>query len=83
METKFTPGPWKIIMHKNRPHIFQDEWSNYDKWAIARIQNDEVGDIKANAHLIASCPVMFEYINKKADEGCEDAKSIIQAIWPS
>ena len=63
MKTSFTPGPWKIQHIKNRPYIFQAEFSNYDKWAIARIQNDEVGDIKANASLIVAAPEMYEVLN--------------------
>lgn len=63
MKTLFTPGPWKIQHIKNRPYIFQAGFSNYDKWAIARIQNDEVGDIKANASLIVAAPEMYEVLN--------------------
>ena len=38
-------------------------------------------ETRANAHLIAASPIMHDYILKKAEEGDEDAKSIIANIW--
>ena len=40
----------------------------------------EFKEAKANARLIASSPTMYEYINKKANNGDAEAKRIIEVI---
>lgn len=80
MKTSFTPGPWKIQHIKNRPYIFQAEFSNYDKWAIARIQNDEVGDIKANASLIVAAPEMYEILATLLSEYEEHIQITVKTV---
>jgi hypothetical protein len=34
----------------------------------------------ANARLIAACPTMYEYIQKKAEDGDAEAQSIINTL---
>ena len=80
-KTNFTAGKWRAIEKKNAFII-----ENGEETYIADVHFWTDGArsfTEANARLIASCPTMFSYIEKRAKEGCEDAKSIIQSIWPS
>lgn len=42
--------------------------------------NPPLEEAKANAKLIAKSPVMYDYVVKKAEEGCEDAKQILATL---
>lgn len=90
---KFTKGPWTNdgddIHAPGIPYIRISApygMGTQEICAVAGVlspQTDEfelTDEVKANAHLIAASPIMFEYIKLKADEGCEDAKSIITKI---
>lgn len=63
-ETKFTPGPWKWV--KSNDH----DWSSYDlspgiltkDTADGTPFGDEID--KANAHLIAAAPELYEKLAK-------------------
>lgn len=39
-----------------------------------------IEEAEANAKLIALSPIMFEYLVKKADDGCEEAKNILSTL---
>ena len=80
MGSKWTPGPWTIDIRNAEMVVCG---SNHLMTIVHRNINWDNAEEQANAHLIASCPTMFNYIKKKADEGCEDAKSVIQSTWPS
>ncbi|WP_341232410.1 hypothetical protein [uncultured Methylophaga sp.] len=88
METKFTKGPWGIDFD-HQDEIVVNAKDDSDGWmfrlALVLGQNSESERTEmstANAHLIAAAPLMAEYIMRKADEGDEDAKSIIAKACP-
>ena len=77
MSAKFTSGTWIAS-----PEEFTTEWRvDAGTWGIS-ICADFPGDgnVEANARLIAASPTMYEYINKLANNGDENAASIIANI---
>ncbi len=70
-----TKGPWEVNLKGSDAKVVCPDGRYF-----------LIGDIiyheenKANAHLIAACPTMYDYIAKKAAEGDEDAAKIIAAI---
>ena len=77
MSAKFTSGTWTAS-----PEEGATEWRvDAGTWGIA-ICADFPGDgeVEANARLIAASPTMYEYINKLANNGDENAASIIANI---
>ena len=77
MSAKFTSGTWTAS-----PEEGTTEWRvDAGTWGIA-ICADFPGDgeVEANARLIAASPTMYEYINKLANNGDENAASIIANI---
>lgn len=87
MKTQFTPGPWQVLPEeKDKPYIRIRGTILGAKYKIANalyephISYYEFEEATANAHLIAASPTMFDYIKSKAEEGCEDAKSIVSKI---
>lgn len=70
VETKFTPGPWST-------HIVSDDPSyGYEMivvgaepvgapWQVCAVNgfDDESGESRANAHLIAAAPELYEALN--------------------
>ena len=77
MNAKFTSGTWIAS-----PEEGMTEWRvDAGVWGIA-ICADFPGDgnVEANARLIAASPTMYEYINKLANNGDENAASIIANI---
>lgn len=96
MESKHTPGPWKIAWPD-----WDDEWEFYhdpdagdyegsasidgEGWSqlakvTVMVNGEEDEAGKANARLIAASPTMYEYIARKAQEGDTDAQAIISGI---
>ncbi len=75
--SKHTPGPWKVSLNKNVPLIYQDKFSNYTIWAIAKINDDEVGDRKANAILIAAAPELLESLEEMLTTPGVNMKEVI------
>ena len=77
MISNITSGEWIAS-----PEEFTTEWRvDAGTWGIA-ICADFPGDgeVEANARLIAASPTMYEYINKLANNGDENAASIIANI---
>lgn len=70
--SKFTPGPWeargKAIVVRGSPR-----WNNAYNGRICNVQGAGEGDnkinatAKANAHLIAAAPAMYEALKKCAE----------------
>ena len=96
--SKHTKGKWEIKYFKGDFDVVQsvgirDKVEGGDYWEIvcdvlhgAKNDKDYLKNwkeqIEANANLIAKSPEMFEYIQKKADNGCEEAKEIIKQAAP-
>lgn len=68
-----TPGPWVVLGDNGYYDIADDSGENY-------VCGCEGIDNEANARLIAASPTMHDYIKKKAEQGCEEAKSILDAL---
>lgn len=66
MTAKFTPGPWGAI-----DHSVLDSATCTPIATVYRI---------ANAHLIAACPTMAEYIIMRAMGGDKDAEKIAHSF---
>src|SRR5262245_42206255 len=93
-ETKFTPGPWKphtdmdgrhlgYAITSEAPEFKRDEnWPYHPRIAVAEHSKGSapMEVAKANARLIAASPRMFAYIQKRANEGDQDAAEIIASI---
>jgi hypothetical protein len=88
METKHTPGPWFQSHRKTAPDSYNTQVYTQNGEAICTLAwypkpevNGVVGTYReANARLIAACPTMYDFINKKAGEGDAEAKQIISTI---
>jgi hypothetical protein len=79
---KFTKGPWTI---RGRGHAGNgaDIIIGADKNYVAQTGQwspQYKAEQRANAHLIAASPTMFEYIKSKADSGDTEASKIISEI---
>lgn len=83
MKTKtHTPGPWYLLHHTAAQHDGDRAvYGPGDKWICDMNggQNDDDGTL-ANARLIASCPIMYDYVLSKSKEGDKNAKEIINSI---
>ena len=77
MSAKFTSGTWTAS-----PEEGTTEWRvDAGTWGIAIcVDFPGDGEVEANARLIAASPTMYEYINKLANNGDENAASIIANI---
>lgn len=76
-----TPGPWAVYDRKTI--ISESSDSSGDIIAEIWETDDQDWDetvVAANARLIAACPLMFEYIQSRAKEGCANAAKIIANI---
>ena len=65
-EAKFTPGPWSVDagFETSRPGDFDEYWQVHDgKDAIACSAYCYAGNRKANAHLIAAAPELYEVLD--------------------
>lgn len=92
---RFTPGPWEIEGLSPMCGIeITADGRDGEGWIIASLGEpvDYVGlpkedlsaainaEIEANAHLIAASPTMYDYIARKAAEGDEEAKRVVETI---
>lgn len=73
-ETKFTPGPWEVKpKEKNVPYLRIRGKSLGRRYKIANVlsvtaeESDEDRETKANAHLIAAAPEMFQTLEDVLD----------------
>jgi hypothetical protein len=81
---KHTPGPWTQKGHS----VFIFNKSGHNRVAISvntgcRCGCEEpalIEELEADARLIAESPTMFEYITKKAKEGDDEAKQIVDKV---
>ena len=76
MNTKFTPGPWRVGPVDDT--VVTDAAGN----EVAAIDGDYNSpgtwpQMEANARLIAAAPCMAEYIRRKAGEGCAEAARLL------
>lgn len=81
MNIKHTPAPW--ITDTENDFIFSKGQSETHPNIICRLfdRNEEnYPNSEANAKLIALSPIMFEYLVKKAHEGCKEAKNILSTL---
>lgn len=81
METKHTAGPWRVgnghswnILAGERTLIGSAHFGGYTANAKERAEVD------ANARLIAASPMLYDYVQSKAKEGCNNAKEIIAKL---
>lgn len=85
---KFTPGPWKMVMHDDDPAYIYAR-----KKYIAKINTKEQDDFcfsrpkaEANAHLIAASPLLFDKLSvalerlKEKSDGSYRDLGLIQSI---
>ena len=64
-ETKFTPGPWEAF-HQLRLSIIRGQDGEHiadtGSW-----RDDEIPELRANAHLIAAAPELYAALQKMVD----------------
>ena len=65
-DTKFTPGPWlvdEVLDHRGNPCAYS-VWPSHERQCqrnrIASTPDGVTAEAKANAHLIAAAPEMYE-----------------------
>ena len=58
-QTKFTPGPWRYVRENGSPTTGQHMISGAIPGYLAEVRDCGSGDVKANAHLIASAPDLY------------------------
>lgn len=87
MSIKHTPGPWSIVKHTRQSH---EPLDRKDDFTIKAANGDSIVfeatgahaayATEANANLIAASPTMAEYIQRKADEGDQEAIAIMEMV---
>lgn len=80
MTMKHTPGPWTATGGYAPTVKAGDTLLCVPSARADSIGGRQLDELQANAHLIAACPTMYEFIAQKAREGDERAKEIIAAI---
>jgi hypothetical protein len=74
-----TPGPWEVAGFHGRSEKIEAD----NKVCVAIMPGwhpEHWEEMDANARLIAAAPTMAEYIQRKADEGDQDAAKIISSL---
>ena len=76
-------GPWRDTGELSRDSSTCGSYTTTiesEERFLAVVYGKDKSSCIANARLIAACPTMYDYINKKAGEGDAEAQSIIAAI---
>ena len=72
MSTKFTPGPWLVdeVLDRRGNHCAYSVWPSHERQGprnrIVSTPDGVTAEAKANAHLIAAAPEMYEVIEEIA-----------------
>lgn len=83
MSEGFTPGPWRINSRGNQvgPRSDEEDQSFGMIMPVAYLEEfDWPGAHEANARLIAASPCMYALLEKRADQGDEEATNLIRRI---
>ena len=85
MKNISTPGPWLIEWNAaqgGEGHYITDSKDMVELSRIAAVlfHDDADGETRANAHLIAASPTMYDYLVERAQSGDARAASIVEAI---
>lgn len=83
MQDKHTPGPWEAMGNWVRSPMHQPEGLPRGV-QIAECRDGyflpHTPEAKANARLIAAAPSMYDYLRRKAADGCREAQEIMEVI---
>ena len=81
-KTKHTPGPWRTKREGFSTVYVEARIDGGLIQEVAACGPTEAGleQQEANARLIAASPTMHEYIQHRANDGCDTAKLILDAI---
>jgi hypothetical protein len=73
----WTPGPWKLHpWGSGKGYEIETEAA-----LVASVQREMAGSAtEANARLIAASPSLAEYVQRKADEGDEEATRLMETV---
>ena len=80
-----TPAPWLIEWNAaqgGEGHYITDskDMGELSRIAAVLFHDDADGETRANAHLIAASPTMYDYLVERAQSGDARAASIVEAI---
>ena len=80
-----TPAPWLIewnVAQGGEGHYITDskDMAELSRIAAVLFHDDADGETRANAHLIAASPTMYDYLVERAQSGDARAASIVEAI---
>ena len=80
-----TPAPWLIEWNAAQGgdgHYITDstDMGELSRIAAVLFHDDADGETRANAHLIAASPTMYDYLVERAQSGDARAASIVEAI---
>lgn len=73
----FTPGPW--LLSGRTVYALNDEGFNRFS-ALVQDAHAPAYELNANARLIAASPCMYALLEKRADQGDEEARNLIRRI---
>jgi len=74
-----TPGPWSVLNDEAIKIKAHDGTLATVTHLHLRGRRD-TNQVEANARLIAACPTMFEYVERRAVSGDQEAIYILEAI---
>jgi hypothetical protein len=83
-EVKFTNGKWEVVEASEHHGFYVEDSNGYtvaDLYFMSKLSGARVdhGDnAKANAHLIASAPEMYEMLRALSEMSSEDAKLYLE-----
>lgn len=77
MTNKHTPGPWEISHEQKNIgfEIFCFVGDDHYNVGPARLIRE-----RADAHLIAASPTLYQYALDQANNGCEKAKTMLASL---
>lgn len=78
MSNGHTPGPWVVVTElRDTDEIICDMLNN---GYVAITQGQKLANWRDDAALIAASPCMYALLEKRADQGDEEARNIIRRI---
>ena len=83
MQDKHTPGPWEATGNYVRSPMHQPEGLPRGVQIVECRDGyflPHTEEAKANARLIAAAPSMYDYLRRKAADGCREAQEIMEVI---
>lgn len=81
-QLKATPGPWSFVAETDASNMLHSVYGADEggDGGLLVARCDQNGEHTDDARLIAASPTMAAYIQRKADEGDEEAVRIMETV---